>query len=337
MQLSGSVRTLFLCSTVACICACGSDGITRTENPPAPNLITLASDAGDPIGEGRNYTYTQANSVISAGAFGEGFSMLIIGDEHWYGEFQLPDPHRRVATGHYGGVTGWPRLIGEEALPAMLWYNDDRTCSTVGGSFTIEHVKYSGDTLKAIDLSFVQHCEAGAPALHGQIHWHDADETVPPGPVQPIPASVWAPAPGAVPASGTVVYLTSDPGDPILDGATLTYTPAEASIHASASATGVRVSMDTGTSWDFRFEVMSSIPAPAAGYYAGVRRTPDHNPAKGGLNVSGAGRSCNALTGWFAIEQIGYTAGVLTSLTLRFEQHCEGAAAALRGYVRWTG
>jgi hypothetical protein len=71
------------------------------------------------------------------------------------------------------------------------------------------------------------------------------------------------------------------------------------------------------------------------GYYPDLRRYPFHNPAKGGLNWSGQGRGCNTLRGWFAVDRVTYTNGILTALDLRFEQRCEGGIPALHGAIHW--
>jgi hypothetical protein len=62
-----------------------------------------------------------------------------------------------------------------------------------------------------------------------------------------------------------------------------------------------------------------------------------HNPAKGGFRWAGHGRGCNGFTGWFVVDQISHTNGVLTALDLRFEQHCDGQPPALHGKIHWTG
>jgi len=36
-----------------------------------------------------------------------------------------------------------------------------------------------------------------------------------------------------------------------------------------------------------------------------------------------------------AVDHISYSAGAVTGLDLRFEQHCQGASVALHGQVHW--
>lgn len=74
----------------------------------------------------------------------------------------------------------------------------------------------------------------------------------------------------------------------------------------------------------------------AIGYYGGLQRFPFHDPLKGGFAVNGPGRGCNTLSGWFTVDKISFSDTTLTSLDLRFEQHCDGTVAALRGAIHWS-
>jgi hypothetical protein len=80
---------------------------------------------------------------------------------------------------------------------------------------------------------------------------------------------------------------------------------------------------------------MNTLSQLQPGYYSDLKRYPFHNPAKGGLSWSGQGRGCNTLQGWFAIDRVIYTNGILTALDLRFEQRCDGGAP-LHGAVHWN-
>lgn len=55
-----------------------------------------------------------------------------------------------------------------------------------------------------------------------------------------------------------------------------------------------------------------------------------------GLDVTlGNGKGCSQNTGRFTIERVSYYKGRLRSLTLSFEQHCEGKPEALRGTIHY--
>src|SRR5215510_7319886 len=69
------------------------------------------------------------------------------------------------------------------------------------------------------------------------------------------------------------------------------------------------------------------------GYYGNVT---NRNIAKGQLNWHGAGRACGVVSGWFVVDSVTYTGTAVTAINVRFEQHCENAAAALHGRIRWS-
>ncbi|RIL05128.1 MAG: hypothetical protein DCC71_11550 [Proteobacteria bacterium] len=65
-------------------------------------------------------------------------------------------------------------------------------------------------------------------------------------------------------------------------------------------------------------------------------RSPFQEGDAPGLSVFGSGRGCNTLTGWFEVLEHEVDArGRLRRFAADFEQHCEGAAPALRGSVRY--
>ncbi len=221
-------------------------------------------------------------------------------------------------------------------MGGLAWFGEGRGCNTLTGSFTIERVTYVNDALTAIDLSFEQHCEGGTPALRGSIHWDASDPTLPPSPVFPVPGNLWQPAPGSTPATGNFVYLNSDVGDFIGQGQTYTYTPETATITLSTNSQGhLSVAVSGAQGWNGDFQTMYTLSQLEPGYYPDLRRYPFHNPAKGGLSWTGEGRGCNRLLGWFAVDRVVYTNGVLTALDLRFEQRCEGGTPALHGAIHW--
>jgi hypothetical protein len=151
-----------------------------------------------------------------------------------------------------------------------------------------------------------------------------------------IDSSLWAAPEGSMPASGNAVYLQSDTGDYVGSGRNYLYTPANAALTVSANGGVLRVGVNGDKRWDADFATMSNLPRLQRGWYPGLSRYPFHNPAKGGLDWGGDGRGCNTLTGWFLVDSVTYNGDTLVAIDLRFEQHCEGAAPALHGRIRWS-
>ena len=314
--------------------AAGCGGSPTGPEGPVPNFIRLESDAGDFVGAGLNHNYSQANAIITVTATAGHLDVEVQGDEHWWGTIQAPSGENGLLTGTHTQLQRYP--FHDPAQGGLSWYGEGRGCNTLLGSYTIDNVSYSGGALNAIDLHFEQHCEGVASALRGTIHWRAGDTTRPPGPVLPIPASLWQPGAGTTPATGTYLFLTSEGGDYIGAGGAYTYTPGNSTIAVSGDGGHVSVKIN-GFEWTGDFQGMLGLDRLESGYYSALHRYPFHNPARGGLNWSGQGRGCNTLTGWFAVDQITHTNGVLTALELRFEQHCDGSTPALRGKLHWTG
>ena len=299
-----------------------SSGTTRiATSPNSQSFVLLNSDSNDYIGLGRSYYYDRTTALLDVIEDENSFRVIVNGDENWAGSFSSPG-----ATGQI--VPGTGTRVG--------WGGEGRGCNNATGTFTIDAVTYTAGTLSSIDLRFEQHCEGAGPALYGQVHWVVDDDLHPPGPVNPPPAGLWQPAAGATPASGNYVYLQSDGGDYVGRGATYLYTQASAVLEMNVSGNQLTVGVRGNENWGGFFQGLSAVATLPPGYYGGVQRWPFHNPVKGGLDWGGEGRGCNELSGWFSIDSITISGGEITSLDLRFEQHCENGPPALRGKIHWA-
>ncbi|MEX1994257.1 MAG: hypothetical protein WD929_06310 [Steroidobacteraceae bacterium] len=302
--------------------------------PAAGNYVYLESQPGDFIGQGRTYLYTLADSLITTFVNGARLNIGVLGDEDWAAEFQGMNILSRLEPGYYGDLQ---RAGSHNPVKGGLsWGGEGRGCNTLTGWFVVDSVTYVGTTLTAIDLRFEQHCEGGAPALRGEIHWEANDNTTPPGPVVPPPPGLWEPPPGATPATGNYVYLESEPGDFIGQGRTYLHTPADSLITMTSTDARLSIFIDGDPNWGGNFQGMNTLARLEAGYYGDLQRIGFHNPTKGGFDWGAAGRGCNILTAWVVIDSVTYVGMTLTAIELRFEQHCEGLPPALRGKIRWS-
>lgn len=325
-------KSLYILSLIFLLSACleGSSSSDGTQQPPT-TIITLTSDVGDYIGQGRNYTYTNADAVLTVNANGGLLTVSIDGDETWNASFQLPNTYSELQPGSYGNLTRYP--FHDPSIGGLDWHGEGRGCNTLTGWLVIDKVTYTGNVLNDIELRFEQHCEGGVSALHGELKWYASDTTTPPGPVHPLPTGLWEPTSDPLPASGNYVYLESEPGDYIGAGNNYLYT--EPTDTVTVNSTSARVTVSVG-GWNATFQGMNTLAYLEEGYYGDLQRYPFHNPTKGGLSWSGNGRGCNTLTGWFVVDSFTYTGVDLTAIDLRFEQHCEGGAPALNGKIHWS-
>lgn len=305
--------------------------------PATGNVVYLQSDAGDFIGQGMTKAYTPLDSVIEVGGggmtpVGNRFQLTVQGDEEWTGYFQAMNTLSDLQPGYYGNLQGFPE--NNPTVGGISWNGEGRGCSDATGWFVIDSVTYSGSTLDSIELRFEQHCEGVSAALHGFIRWSVADTRTPLPPQVPPPANLWSPPPGATPASGNYVYLQSEPGDFVGQGQTHLYTSANAALVMSTAGSQVNVEVNIGgaLAWGGYFVPMVPLTQLQVGYYGDLTA---RNIAKGLLNWFGGGRGCSNPSGWFVVDDVSYASGSLTSLDLRFEQHCDGAAPALHGKIHW--
>jgi len=305
----------------------------------AGNYLHLEPDRGDFIGAGIPSNYTQADSIIQLDPNGPGISMTVTGDERWTMEVRPMEGLARLEAGYYPGVDQVPfqnPVKGGFAFYGINQNNESHACNASQSWYAIDNVSYVGNTLAALDMRFEQHCSASIySAMRGSVHWTSNDPTMPPGPVFPAP-QLWKPPAGATADTGTYVYLQSDPGDPIGNGQTATFTGSAAPIALSKNIDGslhVQVGGAVASSGDFA--VMSSRTRLELGYYGNLQGYPFNNPARGGLSWSMALLGCNTVAGWFIVDSVAYENGELASLDLRFEQHCGSLSPALRGRVRW--
>jgi hypothetical protein len=305
-----------------------------SSTPATGNYIYLESDSGDVIGGGRSYLYTQVNAQLSFHIENSLVNVRVTGDQNWTGAFQIMSSINRLQTGYYGSLMSYPSYNPTKG--GFDWSGQGWSCGTAQSWVVVDNIVFAGDSATALDLRFEQHCQGATPALHGKIHWVAGDTTSPLGPTLPIPVGLWQAPAGSVPTSGNYVYLQSDAGDYIGQGQTNLYAGTAAPISASYSSGDLKVVVGNNLEWTGDFAHMVGLSQMQVGYYSGLQRYPFQNPAKGGLSWYGQGRGCNTLQGWFAIDRITYANGMLSSVDLRFEQHCEGGAPALHGQVHWA-
>jgi len=130
----------------------------------------------------------------------------------------------------------------------------------------------------------------------------------------------------------TRATMQSDQGDYIGQGRGWAYAAGNAKLVAGGTRSGVyyNVAGANGSYWNASFKPPSGdIIAP--GTYDNATREPFSGDGAG-LEVTGNGRGCNEIKGKFTVKEATFdSSGRLRTFLVDFEQHCEGATAALRG------
>lgn len=134
--------------------------------------------------------------------------------------------------------------------------------------------------------------------------------------------------------AATIIHFDSQPGDYIGQGKQQTFEPVDGYFSASRNFDqGISISYNGTNNWSLNFAAPGDVPL-TIGTYTGVMRYPFQNASSPGLDVSGAGRGCNSLTGQFDVTDVAYGAGgAVERFAATFEQHCEGRAPALFGDI----
>jgi HYR domain len=153
-------------------------------------------------------------------------------------------------------------------------------------------------------------------------------------------ASVTLP-PGAItlPASGSFLYMNSQPGDYIGGGVERIFTASDSAINGSLPQGGdffsASVIQGPYTQWFYVDIAAPPGQALAVGSYTGAVRASFRPPGTPGIDVFGNGVGCNTTTGQFDVNELSYApTGELLVFDATFEQHCEGNPAALFGRIR---
>ena len=150
---------------------------------------------------------------------------------------------------------------------------------------------------------------------------------------------------GTTALSGSLT-MTSDPGDWVGGGTSYSYATPDSSfvlegnaLHFDGNRVRVSLTAPGGDWWYLSFQAPTGQTLTPGATYDGATRVIESSAGPSPrMDVSGNGRGCNALTGSFTVVDVVYGPyGYLQDLHLTFEQHCEGAEAALRGELDVSG
>lgn len=142
-----------------------------------------------------------------------------------------------------------------------------------------------------------------------------------------------------IPATTGFLTLTSDSGDYVGQGLSYEYAVPATAFNVQNSGNLVRIDTSVPGNpvdrWNLAFQAPAGQTLQAGTTYV-ADRWPFQPAGLGGLMVFGQGRGCNTLNGSFTVLDATYGPfGYLDSFHATFEQHCEGATAALRGEIEF--
>ena len=136
---------------------------------PNTTSITMVSDPGDYIGQGKTYSFTPGTGTFAASRnFDNGVSINYSGD--WGYGFAAPIDGTLV-PGIYTGATRFP--FQASRAPALSVSGEGRGSNRLTGSFTVTQARYAADgAVLTFVASFEQHSEGATPALRGEVRYN---------------------------------------------------------------------------------------------------------------------------------------------------------------------
>ena len=317
--------------------------------PASGSYVYLHSEPTDEVGQGLTRLYTPANAVLSArygrrsGGFGWApfLGISVKGDQQWEGDFQVSTLLSQVQTGHYVRLKQYPRH--DPVFGGLSWSSEGRSCKLSNGWVAVDNIVLSGSQVVQVEFRFEQVCHDSQGRLRGKVRWAATDNPPVSQPVNPIPATLWTPPDGAMPASGNALYIESDPLDFIAEGKTVLYTAENTSLFYAGVSASSRVDLliwvhglDNGL-WLGRFLPMTGLTRLEPGIYSNLPDRINHfDPMYGGFDLGGFGTNCHTSHSWVAIDRVSFDSDRLTGIDMRFEQFCWNEGEGLRGAFRWT-
>ncbi|WP_432176825.1 hypothetical protein [Streptomyces sp. Tue6028] len=296
-----------LTATVGLTTALAAPAAAAGGAPVAVTKYSHTSRAGDYIGQGSAAAYTARTATITVGGSAEYARFRVSTDSTWW-DVELAAPAgQKLHPGVYRDAERAAFRTGRS--PGLDVSGDGRGCNEVYGQFSVDQIETDGSgAITVLDATYTQHCEsATAPALKGVVKYR------------------------ALPLS---YAHTSDSGDYIGQGTSARHTGATSTFGLRAWGDGVQYDVSG------KREYYTALLTPPTGQRLEAGRTYETRRSSdetfGGLDVHGNGRGCNTSTGEFTVTRLARgDDGAVEAFAATFVQHCEGAAAALRGTIHY--
>lgn len=180
--------------------------------------LSLLSEAGDYIGQGRSYLYVPPSATFQASQnYHDGVSINVNqGNDRWSLDFAAPNKGA-LAEGEYEGAVRFPFQGPNQ--PGLSVSGQGRGSNQLTGRFKVRQIVMLQGTILSFWATFEQHSEGGGPALTGEIRFNadtselpDPDPTATPEPTPtPTPNPTPSPTPTVPPSPSPTATPRSTP------------------------------------------------------------------------------------------------------------------------------
>lgn len=143
------------------------------------------------------------------------------------------------------------------------------------------------------------------------------------------------PQPDVLNANGYARF-SSEKGDYIGQGENHEFSDENGIFSVTGDRNSISISFEGDDHWSFDFAAPRDKDL-IVGAYTSAQRAAFHNPVKPGIDISGAGRGCNEISGSFLVKEIEFSENdALKRFVAEFEQHCETETPMLMGEINIT-
>jgi hypothetical protein len=240
-------------------------------------VLTMQSQPGDSIGQGRNYSYdsatapgTFASRVTATNGVVDTVQISYIQGafvDWWRLTFSSRQPGTELVPGVY--LQARRAGVGLWGYPGLDVSGNQRGCNMLSGQFTVQQAvyDYSGTQPRLVSFvaTFEQHCENNPPALTGTIQFYG----------DPLPTPTAATTPTHTPSPTTTSTPTNTPTSTITSTPTNTSSPTPTNTPAAttsptikpaatATATPSHTAAPAATPTPTRTAVPTASPTPTA-------------------------------------------------------------------------
>ena len=291
--------------------------------PAAGNYVYLEGEKGIILSRPLNYTYTINETYFSAKWDPIDDALLFNFTNEVWTQVQLQPVYTMtlLEKGYYAEIQPAFRnpARGRVGLTCFI-------CPSIyTGWMAVDHIAYKGTDPTEFSVRFELICEGNV--LHGAVGWK-ASNLAGPQPVYPPPQDLWQPPVSALPASPIYCYLEMEAGYCSQPAVNYTYTPLNATLSSDYWPDYLQISVNA---WKGNFGGCMGLKELKPGYYGRL----GNNYNLGTIYWFDDGSCYCATGGWFVLDEIKVKGKEVTAVTLRFEQHCQGSQAAVRGMVKW--
>lgn len=297
--------------------------------PTSGNYVYLEGQKGSMVYGPLNFTYSINETYFSAKWEPFLHTLFLNFTNKYWNQVQLQPLYTmtRLEKGFYANAQP---PFGNPAVGRVGLTSFNASLSTYSGWIAVDHIVNKGKETTEITARFELICPNG-PVLHGAMGWK-ASNPAGPQPVYPPPHDLWKPSPSALPVSSVYCYLEVEAGYLSQAAVNYTYTPLNANISgAYYPPYWLQVSVQGEQTWEGGFGGCQGLKDLKPGYYGDL----GDNYNRGSINWSNGGGAYCSTEGWFVLDEIKLKGKEVQAVSMRFEQRCQGAKAAIRGSIKW--